>query len=563
MSDPSRQADPVARARVGRVLKAKWRLETLLGVGGMGAVYAATHRNGRPAAVKVLHPALSGDEEVRRRFLREGYVANKIKHPGAVAILDDDVDEADGAVFLVMELLEGETLDARCKRCGGRLAPDEVLALTDELLDVLAAAHAVGVVHRDVKPDNIFLTAGGGMKVLDFGIARLRELSQVSDMATHSKFFMGTPAFMAPEQARSRWSEVDARTDIWAVGATMFMSVTGRPVHVAETSNEVMLAAMTKPAESVGALVPGLPRGLVDVVDRALAFDKGNRWPDARAMQLAVRGARVPEPRASAPERPSVQLTPAPVPAAVPDRAPAPVPDRAPVLVREPDTKRMPAQARPPEPAPEAPPAPAQPVVAQAQGPRLTTARGVTTSSAKVDLPFTGLLTRRGAARVAAGAILAAAIAVAAVVGWRALSHARPDEVPGAGLVQSVAPPAPSSVSASAPAPVAIASARAISIASTPVPVASASARAPAQAGVAAVAAETLPVAKVAEPGKRRTDRGRERAMDGRNPYEESTATAKPPPDPAPAERSAPPAPAPPPSKPPAAGGEVNYEKRE
>ncbi|HZO13315.1 MAG TPA: serine/threonine protein kinase, partial [Polyangiaceae bacterium] len=115
-----------SRARVGSVVSGKWRLDALLGVGGMAAVYAATHRNKKRAAVKMLHRELSVEETLRRRFLREGYVANSVGHRGAVRVDDDDVDE-DGSVYLVMELLEGETIEARCERLGGRLPNEEVL----------------------------------------------------------------------------------------------------------------------------------------------------------------------------------------------------------------------------------------------------------------------------------------------------------------------------------------------------------------------------------------------------------------------------------------------------
>jgi serine/threonine-protein kinase len=166
-----------ARTRVGSVLREKWRLDALLGVGGMAAVYSATHRNGSRVAVKILHPELSVNVQVKTRFLREGYVANAVGHDGAVRVSDDDTAE-DGAAFLVMELLDGETLEDRRMRFGGRLSEDEVLAMAEQLLDVLAAAHAKGVVHRDLKPENVFLTRAGQVKVLDFGNCPPRQARQ-------------------------------------------------------------------------------------------------------------------------------------------------------------------------------------------------------------------------------------------------------------------------------------------------------------------------------------------------------------------------------------------------
>src|SRR5580704_7491550 len=174
MSGANDSAAERAHARVGTTLHNKWRLERLLGVGGMAAVYAATHRNGARGAIKMLHLQVSLDAEARRRFLREGYLANAVGHPGAVSVLDDDVAE-DGSAYLVMELLEGESLETRAERRGGRLPPAEVLVYADRLLDVLAAAHHKGIVHRDIKPDNVFVTQDGTLKLLDFGIARLRD----------------------------------------------------------------------------------------------------------------------------------------------------------------------------------------------------------------------------------------------------------------------------------------------------------------------------------------------------------------------------------------------------
>ena len=273
-----------ARARVGQVLCGKWRLDRLIAVGGMAAVYAATHRFGRRAALKILHGSLAEDESVRERFLREGYAANQVGHPGAVAVLDLDVAE-DGAPFLVMELLEGETLDQRWLRTGP-MSPEDVLAMADQLLDVLAAAHDAGVVHRDLKPENVMVLADGSIKVLDFGIARM----PASADATDTGLLMGTPAFMPPEQMRARWADVDARSDLWAAGALMFSLVAGRYVHQRESPADMIIACATEPAPSL-ATVASLPLELVDVVDRALAFEPEDRFQSARSMQRAVRAA--------------------------------------------------------------------------------------------------------------------------------------------------------------------------------------------------------------------------------------------------------------------------------
>lgn len=281
----------LAAARVGQVLHGKWRLDALLGVGGSACVYAATHRNGKRGAVKLLRPELSVNDEARRRFLREGYVANRIEHPGAVAVLDDDMAE-DGSVFLVMELLEGQTLEDYARACPGmRVTPSDTALVVDKLLDVLAAAHDKGIVHRDLKPENVFLTVQGEVKILDFGTARVRETSGAGRM-TEVGHIMGTPAFMPPEQALGHNAEIDGRTDLWAVGAMMFYVLTGKLIHNAETLNKVLLSAMTRQAPPVGTVAPDVPPQLCEIVDRALMFQREKRWPDARSMQRAVRAVR-------------------------------------------------------------------------------------------------------------------------------------------------------------------------------------------------------------------------------------------------------------------------------
>ncbi|MGA3119672.1 MAG: serine/threonine-protein kinase [Polyangiaceae bacterium] len=287
------QEDPQAtraRDRIGVVLQDKWKLDSLLGVGGMAAVYAATHRNGKRVAVKMLHAEFSHEDEVRTRFLREGYAANTIQHDGAVSVLDDDL-APDGSAFLVMELLEGETVERRWERSEHRMATTDVLFVADQLLDVLAAAHDKNVVHRDIKPENLFITQTGALKVLDFGIAKVFERPHPRSTATRAGMIMGTPAFMAPEQARGRWDEVDSRTDLWAVGATMFTLLAGRHVHVADSSHEQLILSATQPAPTLASVVADVPDFVLSIVDRALAFDRASRWPSARAMQTAVQQA--------------------------------------------------------------------------------------------------------------------------------------------------------------------------------------------------------------------------------------------------------------------------------
>jgi serine/threonine-protein kinase len=277
-----------AERRIGTTV-GKYRIERILGVGGMACVYLAVHRNGHKVAIKMLHAEVSVDADLRARFVREGYAANAIDHRGVVRILDDDETE-DGSAFLVMELLDGETLAARTKRAG-RLPVREALALGHQLLDVVAAAHAKGVVHRDIKPENLFVTPDGVLKVLDFGIARMRAVTSSDSEPTHTGRAMGTPAFMAPEQAFGRAREVDERTDVFSCGATLFSVLSGELVHEAETAQEQMVYAATRPARSLGSAAGGgleLPREVVAVVDKALAFERAGRWQTAIAMRDAL-----------------------------------------------------------------------------------------------------------------------------------------------------------------------------------------------------------------------------------------------------------------------------------
>jgi serine/threonine protein kinase len=277
-----------SNARLGALLKGKYTLNRVLGIGGMATVYAATHRNGKEFAVKVLHADLSLRTDTRTRFLREGYLANRVNHPGAVAVLDDDVAD-DGGAFLVMELLRGQTLEAIWEAHRFQLPLPLVVGVGLQLLDVLAAAHSRGLIHRDIKPGNLMLTHDGQVKVLDFGIARLRDLT--SPHATQTGTVMGTPAFMAPEHALAKTEEIDAQTDLWAVGATMFTLATGLLVHEGDNTQQILVKAATAPARPFAGVMSGAPRVVADVIDKALAFDKVKRWANATEMQKALTAA--------------------------------------------------------------------------------------------------------------------------------------------------------------------------------------------------------------------------------------------------------------------------------
>jgi len=276
------ELESLAKRRVGRLIKEKYRVDSLIGIGGVAAVYAATHRNGLRVAIKVLHAEHSNNAGIKTRFLREGYLANRVEHPGVVRVTDDDVD-VDGCAYLVMELLTGATVEDL--HAAGRVDLGLALGVADATLDVLAAAHEVSVVHRDIKPANLFLTRGGPLKVLDFGVARLG-----NSRITNSGEIWGTAAFMAPEQARGE-TTIDHRADVWALGAVLFALLTGRDVHEGKNDMVKLVQTATQQAPSVASIAPGVPPPLVEIVDRSLAFERDARYADARQMQTALRGA--------------------------------------------------------------------------------------------------------------------------------------------------------------------------------------------------------------------------------------------------------------------------------
>jgi serine/threonine-protein kinase len=282
------EADFEGEFLVGTTLCDKWRVVRQLGRGGMSTVYEAEDPAGGRVAVKVLHESLAKSPRTRERFLREGRLLNAVRHDDAVRMLDSR-EASDGRMLLVMELLDGQTLRRTCESSGGKLDAAEVLRIGQSVLGVLSAAHAKGIVHRDIKPENIFLTTDGRVKVLDFGVAAIRDEALQDASITQSGASLGTPAFMAPEQARGRQSQVDARTDIWALGATLFYCLTGRHVHQdAFTANEALIFAATQPVSPLRRFRPELAAEIGPIIDRALAFDPANRWQSADAMRDAI-----------------------------------------------------------------------------------------------------------------------------------------------------------------------------------------------------------------------------------------------------------------------------------
>jgi hypothetical protein len=271
-------------ARVGTVIKGKWKIDALLGVGGMAAVYAASHRNGQRAALKILHTDFAREKAICERFLREAYVSNKVNHGATVQVLDDDMTEG-GEPFLIMELLEGETVRDAWKKSGRTMPAGRVLQICERVLDCLASCHAIKVIHRDLKPANIFILIEDEIRVLDFGVAQMRD---ATSERTATGTALGTPAYMSPEQAMGLVDQLDGRADLFSVGAMMHALITGHRINNGRTEQEALVMAATKPVPSVARLAPQLPVELIKVVDKSLAWDRRNRFQDAREMQKAL-----------------------------------------------------------------------------------------------------------------------------------------------------------------------------------------------------------------------------------------------------------------------------------
>ncbi len=263
-------------------LAGRYEIEGLLGRGGMGVVYLARDlRLERPVALKVPSADRAADPEFRARFLREARTAAALLHPNIVPIYA--VHEVGEMILFAMAYVAGETLDQRIER-EGALSPETAARLLRELADALAYAHARGVVHRDVKPDNILLDAASGRALLsDFGIARMsgdgRSTAPPSDGGV-----AGAAAFMSPEQARGE--PVDSRSDLYSLGVVGYYALTGRLPFTGETDVLVLALHATTPPPPL--VVPGVPRRLAQAVERCLAKHPGDRFPDGAALGRAL-----------------------------------------------------------------------------------------------------------------------------------------------------------------------------------------------------------------------------------------------------------------------------------
>ncbi len=276
----ARPVDPL----IGVELERTYVLGDELGRGGMGALYVARHRRlRRDVAVKVLHAAFATHELALARFFREAEALARVRSPHVVQVLDA-LRVPDGRPALVVELLEGEDLQARLARIS-RLPVDEALALAIELCRGLSAAHAAGVVHRDLKPSNVFLDARAGVaKLIDFGVAHLDGDAALTRTGT----VVGTPAYMAPEQVRGS-AGVDGRADVYGVGAVLYRCLTGRAPYEGSTPTAVLSAVLERAPEPPRAIAPELPAEVESLVMRAMARDPETRFSTADELADACR----------------------------------------------------------------------------------------------------------------------------------------------------------------------------------------------------------------------------------------------------------------------------------
>lgn len=300
-----RPTDPPA-ATAGTVLAGRYRLDRRLAAGGMASVWAGHDLVlARPVAVKVLHPHLSADEQFVARFRREAVAAARLAHPSIVAIYDTCTQ--DGLEAIVMELVEGPTLRDELRR-RGRFDPHLAARVVADVADALAAAHAAGIVHRDVKPANVLLARDGRVLVTDFGIAKAADGLDLTGTGTT----LGTAKYLAPEQVDPGLGPVDGRADVYAAGVVLYELLAGRPPFVADGEAATALARLHRDPAPLAEVVPGVDPALDAACRRALARRPGDRFPGAAALRDALRDALRGLTPAEGPPTAAVPVAPAP-----------------------------------------------------------------------------------------------------------------------------------------------------------------------------------------------------------------------------------------------------------
>lgn len=310
-----------AEALIGQVLDDKYEIVELLGEGGMGAVYEALHTTiGSRVAVKVLHPEAARQPESLERFRREAQVAGTIGHPNIVRVHDIGQTPSPNRVpYMVMDFVEGRSLAEVLYR-EAPIEPRRAANIATQILSALGAAHAKGVVHRDIKPENVLVLpepdGSEVARVLDFGISKFRELGPDRQGLTRTGTILGTPLFMAPEQARGE-TDIDHRIDLYAVGVTLYVMITGEQPYRASNYNALIVKILTEAPPPLAELMPELDPALVSVIGKAMARERDDRFGSAEEFIDALQGRVVVE---SPPDVPTA--------AAAPTEPPLPPPAR-------------------------------------------------------------------------------------------------------------------------------------------------------------------------------------------------------------------------------------------
>jgi serine/threonine-protein kinase len=275
---------------IGQLLDNKYRIVRLLGEGGMGAVYEGENiRIRHRVAIKVLHPTVASDSAARERFEREAQAAGHIGSEHIVEVFDLG-ELANGARYMVMEFLAGETLSQRVQTLG-RLTPHAVAPLMLQLLDGLAAAHLAGIIHRDLKPDNVFLqrTKHGTdfVKIVDFGVSKFNQLANAQMSMTRTGAVVGTPYYMSPEQVKGG-KNIDHRSDLYSAGVVLFESVTGQLPFIADSFNELMFKIALEAPLDPEVACPGLDPWFATLLRKATARDANDRYQTAAEFAHAI-----------------------------------------------------------------------------------------------------------------------------------------------------------------------------------------------------------------------------------------------------------------------------------